>query len=53
MYLGRSDIPDRKVTLLEAYIMEVTFKCDVKIFVSLSFPALSNVYEEKSLLLAS
>lgn len=30
--------------------MEVTFKCDVEIFVSLSFPALTEDYEEKSLL---
>lgn len=39
------------MTLLEVCITEVTFKRDVDIFASLSFPALTKDYEEKSLLL--
>lgn len=37
--------------VLEAYTMGVTFKSDVEDFFTLNFPASSEVYEEKFLLL--
>lgn len=35
--------------VLEAYTMGLTFKCDIETFFTLSFPASSEVYEEKLL----